>query len=94
MIKLNCTNGQVKVVNKKIKENTVRKYQYESVEQLKKHLFFYSLDYNFNKKLKALNFKTPYEIIIEKHQQLPELFRQNPLNKFLGRNSYFIKDGR
>ena len=87
LIKHPWTNGQVEAVNKKIKENTVRKYHYESVEQLKEHLYFYILDYNFNKKLKALNFRTPYETIIDKHRQFPEIFKQNPVNKFVGRNN-------
>jgi transposase-like protein len=87
LIKHPWTNGQVEAINKKIKENTVRKYQYDSVEQLKEHLYFYILDYNFNKKLKALNFHTPYEIIIQKYQQAPQLFHHNPVNKFVGRNN-------
>ena len=87
LVKHPWTNGQVEAINKKIKENTVRKYQYGSAEQLKEHLYFYILDYNFNRKLKALGFRTPYEMIIEKHQQLPDIFIQNPLNKFVGLNT-------
>jgi len=87
LIKHPWTNGQVEAVNKKIKENTVRKYQYDSVQQLKEHLYFYILDYNYNKKLKALNFNTPYETIIQKYQQTPDLFSHNPVNKFLERNN-------
>jgi transposase-like protein len=84
LVKHPWTNGQVEAINKKIKENTVRKYQYETVEQLKEHLYYYILDYNFNRKLKALNFRTPYEMIVEKHQDMPDIFKQNPINKFVG----------
>jgi len=74
-------------LNKKIKKNPVRKYQYDFVDQLKEHLYFYMLDYNFNTKLKALNLEMPYEIIIKKQQQLPNLFNQKRVNKFLEQNS-------
>ena len=48
------TNGQVEIMNKKIKSHTTKKYYYESVESLKKHLLAYLLAYNFIASFKRL----------------------------------------
>jgi hypothetical protein len=45
-------------MNKKIKANTVKRFHYEDVGALKKHVYDYSLNYNFNLKLRAIGRRT------------------------------------
>ena len=80
------TNGQVEIMNKKIKSHTTKKYYYESVESLKKHLLAYLLAYNFQRPLKGLKYKSPYEKMIEIYEQTPDLFNNNPHQKIVGLN--------
>ena len=42
--------------------------------------------YNYQKKLKALKFQTPYDTIIQIYQDNPEYFKLNPESKSLGLN--------
>lgn len=81
------TNGQVEIFNKTIKNNTTKTYHYETIEELKRHLMSYLLYYNHQKKLKALKFKSPYAILLEKFDLNPELFKENPYLKLRGLNS-------
>jgi len=81
------TNGQVEIFNRKIKDHTTKRYHYDTQERLKRHLMAFLLAYNFQRPLKALNFKSPYDIIIETYNLKPILFHQNPLQKSLGLNS-------
>ena len=60
------TNGQVKIMNKIIKEHTVKKYHYETIDSLKKHLMAFMNYYNHQKQLKSLTYKSPFDIIIKK----------------------------
>ena len=39
------TNGQVEIFNRKIKENTTKKYQYDTIDRLKKHLMAFILEH-------------------------------------------------
>ena len=82
------TNGQVEAMNKTIKKNTTKKYHYESVEALKKHLMAFLLAYNFQRKLKALKYKSPYDTLIDIWKEKPDLFKINPLLKTVGLNTY------
>lgn len=81
------TNGQVEIFNKTIKNNTTKTYHYETIEELKRHLMSYLLYYNHQKKLKALKFKSPYAILLEKFDLNPELFKENPYLKLRGLNN-------
>ena len=80
------TNGQVEIFNRKIKEHTTKRYHYDTQESLKRHLMAFLLAYNFQRPLKALKFKSPYDIILEKYKQLPNLFNCNPIQKTMGLN--------
>ena len=73
------TNGQVERMNKTLKEATVKKYYYETSQQLKEHLEKFVNAYNFAKKLKALKGLTPYEFIVKQWEQEPQKFKNNPL---------------
>ena len=55
------TNGQVERMNRTLKEATVRRYYYESHEQLRNHLAAFVDAYNFAKRLKTLKGLTPFE---------------------------------
>jgi len=53
-------------------------------------LMSYLLYYNHQKKLKALKFKSPYDMLLEKFNSNPELFKDNPYQKLRGVNSYVV----
>ena len=80
------TNGQVEIMNKKIKAHTTKKYYYDDAESLKKHLMSYMLVYNFQRQLKALKYKSPYAKMIEIYEQREDLFKSNPHHKTVGLN--------
>ena len=48
------TNGQVERMNRTLKEATVRRYHYETHDQLREHLATFLAAYNFAKRLKTL----------------------------------------
>lgn len=80
------TNGQVEIMNKKIKNHTTKKYHYETPEELKHHLMAYLMAYNFQRPLKVLNYKSPYDKVIEIYDKSPQLFNANPNQKNMGLN--------
>jgi transposase-like protein len=82
------TNGQVEIMNKIIKDHTVKNYYYENLKELKHHLMSFVLYYNFQRPLKSLKLKKPYEIIIEWYEKDKNLFKENPHQKLLGLNNY------
>jgi transposase InsO family protein len=57
------TNGQVERMNRTIKEATVRRFHYETHQELERHLADFVDAYNFAKRLKTLKGLTPYEFI-------------------------------
>jgi transposase InsO family protein len=82
------TNGQVERMNRTIKEATVRRFVYETHEQIGEHLRLFLEAYNFGKRLKALRGLTPFEYIIRCWQNDKELFKENPHHFTLGLNIY------
>ena len=81
------TNGQVEKFNDTLKNATTKTYHYENVTQLKCHLYDFVMAYNYNRKLKSLTFKTPYEKIEECYKKDPTLFKKNPHHYLVGLNS-------
>ena len=81
------TNGQVEVMNRVIKNHTTKKYHYDDVESLKKHLMAFILFYNYQKQLRALKYKSPYEKILEIYETRADLFKTNPHHKIVGLNN-------
>ncbi len=81
------TNGQVERMNRTIKEATVKRYHYDSHEQLTQHLNDFVSAYNFGRKLKTLKGLTPYEFICKCWTEEPEQFILNPLQKMPGLNT-------
>jgi len=92
------TNGMVERVNGTIKNNTIKKYNYENIEQINSDLMRFVVFYNLYRRhgslRKELNVKTPYDAIEKWFEINPEIFNQNPLqfkNKIL--NLTRIKQG-
>ena len=80
------TNGQVEISNKIIKNYTTKTYYYKKIEELKKHVMVFLMVYNYQRPLKILKFKTPYDKLIEEYEKNPNLFRYNPTHKIAGLN--------
>ena len=82
------TNGQVERMNRTLKEATVRRYHYETHDQLREHLDTFLAAYNFAKRLKTLRGLTPYEYICKCWTENPDQFRLDPIHHKLGLNTY------
>src|SRR5215203_1569425 len=82
------TNGQVERMNRTLKDATVRRYHYDSHDQLWRHLADFVMAYNFARRLKTLKGLTPYEFICKQWTREPERFRLDPLHQMPGLNSY------
>ena len=80
------TNGQVERMNRTIKEATVRRFHYDTADQLRSHLADFVTAYNFAKRLKTLKGLTPYEFICKAWTQEPKRFTLNPLQQMPGLN--------
>lgn len=80
------TNGQVERFNGYIKQATVKRYYYESIDQLKKHLYDFIIAYNHGKKLKSLKFITPYDKIKKEWELHPKKFLKDPHHFIVGLN--------
>ena len=59
-------------------EATVRRYHYETHQQLREHLEAFLNAYNFAKRLKTLRGLTPYEHICKAWADQPRRFRYDP----------------
>ena len=81
------TNGQVERMNRTIKEATVKRYHYDSHEQLAAHLADFVDAYNFGRRLKTLKGLTPYEFICKTWTKEPERFTLNPIHQMPGLNT-------
>src|SRR5215212_5078937 len=81
------TKGQVERMNRTIKDATVRRYHYESHDQLRQHLADFVMAYNFARRLKTLKGLTPYEYICKRWTLEPERFRLDPLHQMPGLNT-------
>ena len=81
------TNGQVERMNRTIKEATVKRYHYDSHDQLRRHLADFVDAYNFGRRLKTLKGLTPYEFICKCWTSEPKRFKLNPLQKMPGPNT-------
>ena len=79
-------NGQVERMNRTIKDATVKRYFYESHDQLRSHLRDFVNAYNFARRLKTLKGLTPYEFICKTWTSQPQRFKLNPLQQMPGLN--------
>ena len=72
------TNGQVERMNRTLKEATVRRYHYESHDQLRVHLQLFVDADNHARRLKTLRGLTPYEFVCQVWTKDPDRFRLDP----------------
>src|SRR3954449_8165151 len=78
------TNGQVERMNRTIKDATVRRYYYESHDQLRAHLQLFLDAYNHARRLKTLRGLTPYEHVFQVWTKEPERFKLDPSHHIPG----------
>jgi transposase InsO family protein len=81
------TNGQVERMNRTIKDATVKRFYYESHDQLRQHLADFVSAYNFARRLKTLRGLTPYEAICKAWTDEPSRFTQDPHHQIPGPNT-------
>ena len=81
------TNGQVERMNRTIKEATVKRYHYDSHDQLRVHLTDFMAAYNFARRLKTLSGLTPYEYICKIWTSEPQRFILDPIHQMPGLNT-------
>nr|CAD7045843.1 IS481 family transposase [Rhizobium sp. P007] len=81
------TNGQVERMNRTIKDATVKRFHYDSHDQLRRHLQNFIEAYNFGRRLKTLKGLTPYEFICKQWTSEPDRFIINPIHQMLGLNT-------
>ena len=74
-------------MNRTIKDATVKRFYYETHDQLRSHLGDFVAAYNFAKRLKTLKGLTPYEYICKLWTKEPGRFTLNPLQQLPGLNS-------
>jgi transposase InsO family protein len=80
------TNGQVERMNRTLKDATVRRYYYDSHDQLRAHLQLFLEAYNYARRLKTLRGLTPYEFICKTWTDQPHRFRVDPTHLTMGPN--------
>ena len=78
------TNGQVERMNRTIKDATVKRYHYDSHDQLRSHLADFLDAYNFARRLKTLSGLTPYEYICKIWTSEPKRFIVDPIHQMPG----------
>ncbi|WP_158746859.1 IS481 family transposase [Acidisphaera sp. L21] len=69
------TNGQVERMNRTIKHATVKRYHYDTHDQLRAHLQLFVDAYNYARRLKTLRGLTPAEFIHQTWTKEPKRFR-------------------
>ena len=79
-------NGQVERMNRTLKEATVKRYHYESHDQLRSRLADFVTAYNFARRLKTLKGIAPYEFICKTWTNEPQRFVVDPLHQMPGLN--------
>jgi transposase-like protein len=84
------TNGMIERANGTIKDNTIKRTDYnnktEMMDELLKFLMYYNLYRRHGSLRKELNVKTPFEAIEKWFEIKPEIFKENPIqfkNKIL-----------
>lgn len=80
-IKHPWTNGWVERINRTIKDATVKRFHYDSHEQLRRHLQDFIHAYNFGRRLKTLKGLTPYEFICKRWTSEPDRFIVDPIHQ-------------
>jgi GNAT superfamily N-acetyltransferase len=72
----------------------VKRYQYDSHDQLRQHLSDFVVASNFGRRLKTLEGLTPDEFICKTWSREPARFRLHPLHQMPGPNIYLVPQER
>lgn len=78
------TNGQVERMNRTLKDATVKRYHYDSHDQLWEHLAAFLDACNFARWRKSLRGLTPYEAICRAWADDPGHFKHDPTHQTSG----------
>jgi transposase InsO family protein len=88
------TNGMVERANGTIKQNTIKRNNYENLEEMNNDLLNFLKTYNLHRLhgglRRELNVKTPIQAIEKWYELKPEIFKDNPdifLNKIINLKS-------
>lgn len=76
--------GQVEWMNRTIQEASVKRFHYDSHDQLRTHLSDLMAACNFARRLKTLNGPIPYEYICKIRAAVPERFIPDPIHQMPG----------
>jgi hypothetical protein len=71
-------------MNRTLKDATVKRYHYDSHDQLRTHLQLFLDAYNHARRLKTLRGLTPYEHVVQVWTKEPERFRLDPSHHIPG----------
>jgi hypothetical protein len=74
-------------MNRTLKDATVKRYFYETHDQLRAHLRAFVDAYNFARRLKTLKGLTPYEFICKAWTSQSQRFKISPLQQCAGLNN-------
>jgi transposase InsO family protein len=80
-------NGQVERMNRTLKDATVKRYDYETYDELRTQLDHFVQAYNYARRLKCLKGLTPYEFICKAWTKEPARFTLNPIHQMPGLNT-------
>ena len=80
------TNGQAEIMVRIVKNHTTKVHHYQNVSEAIKDIKRFQDTWNYYKKLKVLQGKTPYEVCCEWFKKKPEIFLRNP-TILIGKNS-------
>ncbi|MBC4017710.1 integrase core domain-containing protein [Siccirubricoccus deserti] len=80
------TNGKVERMNRTIKDATVKRFHYQSRDQLRQHLADFVAAYNFARRLKTLRGLTPCEAICNAWTEELSRFIHDPHHQIPGPN--------
>lgn len=73
-------------MNRTIKDATVKRFYYESHDQLRQHIADFVSAFNFARRLKTLKGLTPYEFICKCWTKEPERFKSTHIHQSPGSN--------
>ena len=74
-------------MNRTLKEATVKRYYYETHDQLRSHLADFVTAYNFGRRLKTLKGLSPYQYICSIWTKEPGRFTLDPIHQMPGLNT-------
>ena len=78
------TNGQVERMDRTLKDATVKRYHYDSHDQLRAHLALFVDAYNHARRLKTLRGLTPHGFVCQAWTREPDRFRLDPSHHIPG----------